>query len=118
MASHEFSFEKLDVWQKARILVKQIYIISGDFPHDEKFGLISQIRRAAVSVPANVAEGSSRFSKKDQSHFYQIAFSSLMELLSHLYVSQDLEYLTETTFREIKQDILEISRMLNALYHS
>jgi four helix bundle protein len=118
MKMYEYSFEKLDVWKKSRKLVVKIYKLTKTFPEDEKFGLVSQMRRAAVSVTANIAEGSSRFSKKDQSHFYQIGFSSLIELLNHLYISLDLEYLTEDLFSQLKMDIVVISRMLNALYNS
>ena len=118
MENYQFSFEKLDVWQKARKLVKNVYLISKKLPDDEKFALTSQIRRAATSVPANIAEGSSRFSKKDQAHFYQIAYSSLMELMSHLYISLDLNYIKDKTVLEIKPLIAEISRMLNSLYKS
>ena len=118
MNDYLYSFEKLDVWKKSRKLVVNIYKITKLFPEDEKFGLVSQMRRAAISVAANIAEGSSRFSKKDQMHFYQIGFSSLIELLNHLYISLDLEYIQEDVFKETKRDIVEISRMLNALHKS
>jgi len=118
MNIYEYSFEKLDVWKKSRKLVVKIYKLTKAFPEDEKFGLVSQMRRAAVSVTANIAEGSSRLSKKDQSHFYQIGYSSLIELLNHLYISLDLAYLTEDYFKEIKSDMVEVLRMLNALYKS
>ena len=118
MENYQFSFEKLDVWHKARNLVKKIYLITKIFPEDEKFALTSQIRRAAISVPANIAEGSSRFSKKDQAHFYQIAYSSLMELMNHLYISLDLEYINSETINNFKPVVAEISRMINSLYKS
>ena len=116
MKPYEFSFERLNVWKKARKLASNIYTITSSFPESEKFGITNQIRRAAISVTANIAEGSSRFSRKEQSRFYQISFSSLMELLSHLYISEDLKYLEEKSFEEIKLDIVEVSKMLNALY--
>ncbi len=71
-----YSFEKLDVWQEARKLVKEIYIVSDLFPTSEKFGLTNQIRRASVSVVSNIAEGVSRFSPKEQIRFIEIAYGS------------------------------------------
>jgi len=93
---HLYSFEKLRVWRDARVFIKKIYTISKAFPKEEQFGLIPQIRRAAVSIAANIAEGSSRTTKKDRAHFTQIAYGSLLEVLSHLYVALDLEYIKET----------------------
>ncbi len=117
MEAYEFSFEKLNVWKKTRKLAFSLYTITSSFPESEKFGITNQIRRAAISVTANIAEGSSRFSRKEQSRFYQISYSSLMELLSHLYISVDLKYLDEKSLEEIKLDIVEISKMLNALHN-
>ena len=112
---HTYSFEKLEVWQKARLLVKKIYKITSDFPSDEKFGLTSQIRRAAVSVTCNLAEGSSRTSNKDQAHFTQLSYSSLMEVLNLLIVSNDLAFIDQNILEELRDIIEEISNGLNAL---
>src|SRR5256885_13983285 len=76
----EYPFEKLRVWQGARELAKAVYKSTGRFPRSEIYGLASQCNRAALSVPANIAEGSSRQSRKDQAHFSEIAYGSLMEL--------------------------------------
>ena len=73
---HIYSFEKLDVWMEARQLVKWIYIHTASFPSEEKFGLVMQLRRAAISIVSNLAEGSGRQSSKDQAHFSQIAYGS------------------------------------------
>ena len=89
----EFSFEKLRFWKDLRQLVKEKYTLTKSFPEDEKFGLVSQMRRAVVSVSSNIAEGSSRTSYKDQAHFSQIAYGSLMKLLSQTILSLDLEYI-------------------------
>ncbi|NOU47567.1 MAG: four helix bundle protein, partial [Bacteroidales bacterium] len=70
----KYAFENLEVWQKSRILVKSVYVLTASFPNDEKFGLTSQMRRACVSVSSNIAEGSTRWSQKDQARFYEIAF--------------------------------------------
>lgn len=114
----EFSFEKLDVWQKTRLLVKDIYVITKDFPKSEDFNLTSQLRRAVISVMSNIAEGSSRFGDKNQINFYQIAFSSLMEIMSQLIVSNDLGYIDENELILLREKVIEVSNKLNSLYQS
>jgi len=88
---------------------------TGRFPKTETYSLVDQIRRAAISVPANLAEGTSRISPKEQSHFTAIAYGSLMELLSHFYLAMDLHYIDREVFDELKSNIFEISNQLNAL---
>lgn len=117
-AMYTFSFERLEVWKKSRLLTKKIYVNSQKFPDDEKFGLTGQLRRAIISVCSNIAEGSSRKSKKEQIHFYGIAFSSLMESLNQLIISNDLEYLSNDLLEEFRMDIHVISLMLNNLSNS
>jgi len=95
---YKFSFEKLNVWHLAKDLTIKIYKITSKFPSSEKYGLVSQINRAAISVPSNIAEGSSRIGLKDKSHFYSIAYSSLMELVSHLMIAKELEFLNNNKF--------------------
>jgi four helix bundle protein len=112
---HTYPFEKLRVWQSARGLVKNVYRTTKGFPRSEVYGLISQTNRAAVSVTANLAEGSSRTSRKDQAHFSQIAYGSLMELACLLIIAVDLEFLSEDQERELREVIEAISRQLNAL---
>ncbi len=102
----------------SRELVKETYQITSTFHNEEKFGLTSQLRRASVSVSSNIAEGSTRWSKKDQSGFYEIAFGSLIEVLNQLILSTDLEFLPDTRLMEIRTKIDQIGRMLNALYQS
>lgn len=113
-----YSFEKLDVWQKSRTLVKIIYKLSAKFPYEEKFGLTNQIRRASVSVSSNIAEGNSRFSPKDKAHFFQISFSSLMEVLNQLILANDLKFIEESELIDIRPLIDEIANKLNALYNA
>lgn len=113
-----YSFEKLDVWQLSRVLVKEIYSVTEKFPEKEKFGLVNQIRRAAVSVSSNLAEGSGRISRKDKAHFVQLAYGSLMEVLCQLIISSDLEYITDAHLSELRSRIQEISNKLNALRNS
>ncbi len=115
---HKYSFEKLFVWQNARKLAFDIYRITDKFPRHEMYGLSDQLRRAAVSITANIAEGSSRISKKDQAHFTNMAYSSLMELLSHLYITYDMQYINEIKLSELKSKIYKISNQLNSLHKS
>ena len=115
---YTFSFERLEVWIKSRFLTKKIYNLTQDFPETEKFGLVSQVRRAVISVCSNLAEGSSRKSKKDQAHFYNMAFSSLMETLNQLIISNDLEYLDSKSLEDLRNEIRVISLMLNSLCNS
>ena len=112
---YTFSFERLGVWIKSRILTKRIYEITNKFPDTEKFGIVGQIRRAVISVCSNIAEGASRKSRKEQGHFYTIAFSSLMETLNQLIISKDLDYLEKDDMDKLRTDIHEISLMLNSL---
>ena len=92
--AHIYSFEKLEAWKDARDLVVWIYKVTTEFPADEKFGLMLQLRRASVSVVSNLAEGSARKTAKDQAYFTQIAYSSLIEVLNQLIISNDLRFLS------------------------
>jgi four helix bundle protein len=112
---HTYAFEKLEVWKKAKDLATSLYAVTSSFPQEEKFGIVSQIRRAAVSVASNIAEGSSRSSAKDQAHFSQIAYGSLMEVLCQITIANELEFLTNESVGDLRQKIEEISRMLNSL---
>ena len=105
-------------WKESRNLVKSIYHITSNYPKEELYSLTNQIRRAAVSVSSNLAEGSGRTSQKDKSHFYQTAYSSLMELLNQLYTSLDLKYIDEKTFTEVRDKICAISYLINSLRNS
>ena len=83
---HTYAFEKLEVWHDAKQFVVTIYKITGNFPAEEKFGIINQIRRASIAIASNIAEGSGRKTTKDQSHFYHIAYSSALEVLNQLII--------------------------------
>lgn len=115
---HKFSFEKLDVWQRSRVMAKEVYVLTKDFPGDEKFGLVSQLRRAAISVCNNLAEGSARRTSKDKSNFTTMSFSSLMEVLNMMIICRDLNIITEDQYTQIRPLIEEISNKLNALRNS
>ena len=113
--SHIYSFEKLDVWMEARKWVVWIYKITENFPTEERFGLISQIRRAALSVVSNLAEGSARKSSKDQAHFSQMAYSSLIEVLNQLIISTDLKFITDEILKEGRSLIEGLTSKVAAL---
>lgn len=113
-----FPFEKLEVWHLAKKLVIDIYNISGNFPVSERYGLASQINRAVVSVASNLAEGSSRMSQKDQAHFSQFAYSSLMETICQLDIANDLKFIKSKEYGKLRQSIAVLSVKINALYRS
>ena len=115
---NQYSFEKLNIWNDIRDLVKEVYLISKDFPDSEKFGLTNQIRRAIVSVSSNIAEGTSRTSYKDQAHFSQIAYSSLMEVLSQLIVSYDLNYINRERLERVRLKIDNLAPRISSLRNS
>jgi four helix bundle protein len=113
-----YSFEKLECWQQARRLAVWTYQSTKDFPAYERFGLISQMRRASISIASNIAEGSARRTSKDQAHFSTVAYSSTIELLNDLIISSDLGYLTTNLYltgREmVEKQTLLISTLRNA----
>ena len=113
-----FSFENLIAWQKAIEVTKQIYKVTQDFPRDERFGLISQLRRSVTSVASNLAEGSARQTSKDKAHFTLMGYSSLMETINHIIIAQELEYLRKEDYTSIRQKTEELSRILTALRKS
>src|SRR5438270_9035249 len=110
---HEYSFERLRVWQSARELAKAIYTATSQFPRREIYWLSSQCNRAAISVAANLAEGSSRQSRKDQAHFSEIAYRSLLELACLFILSKDVGFLSEASETRLRQSIEEVSVQLN-----
>lgn len=112
---YQFGFEKLEVWQDARKLTKEVYKLTDKFPEREKFGLTNQLRRACVSVGANIAEGITRTSAKEQAHFSSIAYGSLMETLSHLIIAVDLDFIAEDELLLMRNIIQPLSLKINNL---
>jgi len=108
-------FEEIKAWQKARKATKQVYEITTDGKFAKDFGLRDQIRRAAVSVMANIAEGQGRNSDKEFANFLNIAHGSLAETQSHLYIALDLEYLNENDFGQIYDLLDEVGKMTMSL---
>ena len=115
---YQYGFEKLEVWHDARRLVVEVYKVSHLFPAEEKFGLSSQIQRAAVSVVSNIAEGTSRLSDKEKIRFIEISFGSLMEVYCQLFIALDLHYISSEQFDENKKFIDIISQKLSGLIKS
>ena len=110
-----YSFEKLRVWQEAKELVVKVYKLLDKFPNFEKYALCDQLRRAIVSVPSNIAEGSGRTSLKEQIHFIEIAYGSLMESYNQLIIAVDLNYINDESLDILRPDIDNVARMLNGL---
>ena len=112
---HSKAFRDLKVWQRSMDLVERIYEVSGAFPRDERFGLTSQIRRAAVSVPSNIGEGSRRKKRKAFLNHLDIALGSQAEVEVQLEIAQRLRFLKMVDYRQMQIAVEEIGRMLNGL---
>lgn len=112
------TYQKLIVWQEAHALCLQIYKLTADFPSTEKFGLVSQMRRSGYSIPTNLAEGNSRASKKDKSHFVTIAIGSLEELHYQCLLSRDLGYLNKEQYASLGLHIGRVGYLLYKLHSS
>ena len=108
-------FRKLNVWEKAHSLVIEIYKVTADFPKSELFGLTSQIRRAGLSVPANIAEGCGRDSDSDFARFLQMAIGSASELEYHLLLAHDLNLINDAGYDNLNIRVIELKRMLTSL---
>lgn len=110
-----FSYERLRVWQKAVDFAKLVYQVTESFPRDEVFGLTSQMRRASVSVAANIAEGSSRSTGKDRARFVEIAYGSLCEMATLFHIANGQDLVTQEELDAARTDIAEMCRMLSGL---
>ena len=106
------NFKELKIWQLSRYFVKDIYFLTKKFPDDERFGLTQQIRRAVVSIPSNIAEGSGRGSNNDFSRFLDIANGSAFEVETQLILSLDLEYIVQTEFDFLNEKLQVIEKMI------
>ena len=114
MANIIKSFEDLDVWKESQNLAVQIYGITKNFPKDEMFAMTSQVRRAATSVSANIAEGFGRTSSNDKVHFYTMAYGSLLEVKSFLYLAERLGYINNEALDSVLAQIISCQRLINA----
>ena len=115
MSTNIFGFENLAAYQRAMDLVDKVYDLLKGFPAEEKFALCDQLRRAVVSVPSNIAEGLGRSSSKEQVHFMEISYGSLMETYCQLSIAKRRHYITDSQFKELAQDVESIVRPLSGL---
>ena len=113
--NYQFPHEKLQVWHSARALAKMVYDKIAAFPKHEQFGLTSQLRRSSVSVMSNLAEGSGRTSARDQAHFSQMAYGSLLELDAQFQLSVDLGFLDAYGYEEVRAMIDDLAVKISAL---
>jgi four helix bundle protein len=113
-----FAFERLDVWQLARKFVKYTYSLIDNFPSKERYNLVDQIKRAATSIALNLAEMTSRSSYKEQAHYSEIAYGSVIEVYCAFILSYDMEYINEQQMKEVTEQIGELSNKINALKNS
>lgn len=112
------SFTDLNSWRGAHSLTVKLYRVTRSFPKEELFGLTSQMRRAAVSITSNIAEGFSRKTSSDREHFYTMARGSLTELQSQLLLARDIEYLHSKDFNALSQQSIEVHKVLTGLINS
>ena len=108
-------YRDLLVWQKARVLAKDVYMLTRSFPREETFSLVQQMRRAAVSILCNIAEGRGRRTRPDYRHFVLMARGSAFELETQIIIASDIGYVVETTAEPLAQWTAEIARMLSGL---
>jgi len=113
-----FNFQKLEVWQEAIWFAKDVYGVTKKFPSDERFGLVNQMRRAAVSISSNLAEGASRHSKVDFARFVEIATGSTFEVVSQAHIAHEQQYLNDEQFQQPCEHADKISRMCSGLRKS
>ena len=113
-----YGFENLNAWRRARLLSLLIYKTTEAYPDTERYGLISQMRRCAVNIQSNIAEGSARTTNKDQLHFYTMSYGSLMELLNQLILSKDLNYCRTENYEQVRAEVAIVSRLINGLRKS
>lgn len=109
------SFKDLEAWKQGHLLVLSVYKITRQYPKDEQFGIINQMRRAAVSITSNIAEGFSRQTSKEKFQFYSIALGSLTELQNQLLISRDIGYLAESNFKKIDEQSLFVQKLIRGL---
>ena len=111
-------YRKLDVYNKAQDVVKAVYVLLKKFPKEEHFAMCSQLRRAAVSITSNIAEGVTRYSYKDKIHFLEIAYGSLMEVMSQLETANSLGYINRSDLQNMEILIVQVARLLTSLQYS
>lgn len=111
------SYKELIVWKKSIELVREIYLLTEKFPKSEAYGIVSQMRRAAVSIPSNIAEGYGRKSQKEYSHFYSISYGSALELETQLIIGKELKLANLGLFEKSESLLTEVLKMLNSMLY-
>jgi len=112
------NYKELNVWKKARAFVKEVYLLAGNFPKEEKYGLASQIQRAVVSIPSNIAEGAGRVTSNEFHYFLNVAIASSFEVETQLILAFDLNYISEEDLEYALINVQEIQKMLTGLMKS
>ncbi len=107
------NFRQMNIWIESRQLVKEVYLTTSKLPAEEKYGLVAQINRCAISVPSNIAEGSSRSTDKDFAHFLKISLGSLFELETQLLLLSDLSLIAEEQLNRLLQTVIKIQKMIS-----
>ena len=118
MIEYNFTYRKLNVYQASKKLVTEIYKLIDAFPRQDIYALGDQMRRAAVSIPSNIAEGTAKVSPKEQFHFLEISYGSLMELMCQTEIALDLQYINNVEFSSIEEQIGTIYKMLSSMQSS
>jgi four helix bundle protein len=118
MEEVSYRFEKLVAWQVAKEMTKSVYKLVNKFPSHEQFALCNQIRRAAISVPSNIAEQTGRSSNREKIHFLEIAYGSLMEIYCQLQIAMELGYISQSDLQGIRPDIFKTSKLISGLRKS
>jgi four helix bundle protein len=115
MIEKKYEYKKLDVYKESKNLVKMVYRFIERFPKVETYALCDQLRRAVISVPSNIAEGSGRTSSKDQAHFLNIAYGSIMETYAQFDMAHDLGYISDDIFNKLESAMEEVSKMISVM---
>ena len=111
----KYEYKNLDVYKEAKSLVKMVYGLIEKFPKVETYALCDQLRRSVISVPSNIAEGSGRTSAKDQAHFFEMAFGSLMEVSCQMDIAFDLGYINQNELTQLEEQVSKIAALLSGL---
>ena len=111
----KYSYKDLDAYKEAKLLVRKVYELLKLFPKEEQFALCDQLRRAVISVPSNLAEGSGRYSNKEQMHFLEIAYGSLLEVECQMDIAHDIAYISDEQLSDVNAQIRKVAALLSGL---
>ncbi len=115
MKGSKYSYKNLEAYKESKTLVKQVYALLKKFPKEETYALCDQLRRAVISVPSNLAEGRGRTSAKDQAHFFEMAFGSLMEVDCQMDIAHELGYVSSDEHEEVAKQISQVAALLSGM---